>query len=522
MTMKQILWRGAAVAAAAAIFFLAQDRIAPSASAANKPARTVPKLQKDDSPLPKESRGVTSFAPVVKKVAPGVVTVHSSKRVQQSLRSNPFMDDPMLRRFFGNPDEGDSPRRRGGRRAPAREQREEGLGSGVIVSADGYILSNNHVVEGADELQVTMAGGDERYPAKVIGTDPHTDIAVLKIEAKGLKPVTITDSDALQVGDVVLAVGNPFGVGQTVTMGIVSATGRGGFGIVDYEDFIQTDASINMGNSGGALVDAEGRLVGINTAIISPTGGNNGIGFAVPINMARRVMETIIEHGRVTRGYLGVYIQDVDAGLAKKFDLKERAGAMVGGVPKNTPAAAAGLEAGDVITELNGKKVPDSRQLRLWVSQTPPKSKVALKVLRAGRERIVNVTLGELPGEEATLRGPGREAGPAKEKSEALEGVEVGDIDARMRRQFGIDADVRGALVTAVDSESTAAKAGLAAGDVILEIDRKPVKSAQEAIDASEKLSGDEQILLRVWSSSRGGGSRYLVVEPANAAGATK
>jgi serine protease Do len=325
----------------------------------------------------------------------------------------------------------------------------------------------------------------------------------------------MTDSDNLQVGDLVLAVGNPFGVGQTVTMGIVSATGRGNFRIVDYEDFIQTDAAINMGNSGGALVDAEGRLVGINTAIISPTGGSIGLGFAVPINMVRRVMDSIVSEGKVTRGYLGIkFAPEITPGLAKMFGLKDRTGALVDDVMPNSPASKAGLQAGDVITEFNGRKVPDGRQFRLWVSQTAPDSKVTLKILRDGKEQKISPTLGELPTDMAAAPG-GRNRAPAQPKSDALDGVEVADIDQRTRRQMNIPAGVQGALVTSVDPNSTAATAGLKQGDVILEIGKQKVKNSQEAIDLSEKIKSDEQILLRVWSGGpTGGGTRYLVVEP--------
>jgi serine protease Do len=484
--------------------------------AADKPApRTPPQILLNTNALPKDPHGISTFAPVVKRVAPSVVTVHSSKTVRRS--SNSPFNDPMFRRFFGVPDDenGDTPapRGRGGRRAP-REQKEEALGSGVIISADGYILSNNHVVDGADELKVTLNGSDEEYVAEVIGTDSHTDVSVLKINAKNLPPITMTDSDHLQVGDVVLAVGNPFGVGQTVTMGIVSAVGRGQFGIVDYEDFIQTDAAINMGNSGGALVDAEGRLVGINTAIISPTGGSIGLGFAVPINMARHVMDSLIESGKVSRGYLGLKLApEISPAMAKKFGLKDRSGALVDDVMPNTPAAKAGLQPGDVVVEFNGKKVPDQRQLRLWASQTTPNSKVSLKVLRDGKEMKFTPTLGELPAEVlASTTTPER---PVQKKSDALDGVEVADLDRAARRQAGIPASVQGALVTAVDASSTAAEAGLKQGDVILEIDRKKIRNAQEAIDISDKLSADQSILLRVWSGGRNGGtSRYLIVEP--------
>jgi serine protease Do len=479
-------------------------------------ARTPPKVTINTNALPTDTK-VTSFADVVKKVAPSVVTIYSTKTVRQELQMNPFFNDPFFRRFFGGPDEDEEavPLPRGRRPMPRqREQTQQSLGSGVIISADGYILSNNHVVEGADEVKVAFSESEDEYIAKVIGADPQTDISVLKIDANDLKPITMTDSDRLQVGDVVLAVGNPFGVGQTVTMGIVSATGRGRFGIVDYEDFIQTDAAVNRGNSGGALVDAAGRLVGINTAIISPTGGSIGIGFAVPINMARGVMNSIVQYGKVTRGYLGVFIQDLTPGLARQFNLKDRSGALVGGVPEGTPAAKAGLQPGDVITEFNGRKVPDSRQLRLWVSQTPPNTKATFKLLREGKERTVTTTLGELPTEVAG--GPaGRRSSPAVPKSDALDGVEVTDLDQRTRRQLEIPSNVQGAIVTAVDPASTSAEAGLRQGDVIVEINRQKVANAQEAIELSEKLKSDEQILLRVWSGGRaGGGTRYIVVEP--------
>lgn len=506
------------------VFLLAQRFGTVTIQAAEKnPPRGAPNIIVNSNALPKDTRGITSFAPVVKRVAPSVVTIYSSKTVRQNLQSNPLFNDPLFRRFFGVPDEDEetpTPRGRGGRRSPRetnpqREMKEQSLGSGVIISADGFILSNNHVVEGADEVKVALGGTDEEFVAKVIGTDPQTDVSVLKIDAKNLQPITMTDSEHLQVGDIVLAVGNPFGIGQTVTMGIVSATGRGFHSmILDYEDFIQTDAAINEGNSGGALVDADGRLVGINTAIISPSGGNLGIGFAVPVNMARHVMDSLIREGKVTRGYLGVYPQDVTPQLQKFFKLKERRGTIVGSILENSPAAKAGIQRGDVILEFNGRKIPDARQFRLWVSQTPPNSKATFKILHDGKERTVTTTLGELPTETAS--GPsGRNRPPAQPKSDALDGVEVNDIDARTRRQMNIPNTIQGAIVTAVDPASSAAESGLKQGDVIAEINRQPVKNAQDAIDLSNKIKSDEQILLLVWSgNARGGGTHYLVVEP--------
>ena len=492
----------------------------PAHAAEKAPTHPAPEIVLKTNALPQDTRGLTSFAPVMKRVGPSVVTIYSSKKVAPESSANPF-SDPLFRRFFGGNEDEDTPAvpappGRGRRRAPRqREQTEQSVGSGVIISADGYILSNNHVVESADEVKISLNGSDEEYVAKIIGTDPNTDISVLKIEATNLPPITMTDSDHLQVGDVVLAVGNPFGVGQTVTMGIVSATGRGQFGIVDYEDFIQTDAAINPGNSGGALVDAGGRLVGINTAIISETGGSMGIGFAVPVNMARRVMDSIIQFGKVTRGFLGISLApEITAQLAKKFGLKNRSGALVNDVVTGTPAARAGVQPGDVVLEFNGRKVPDSRQFRLWVSQTPPNTRVSLKVIREGAERSFNLTLGQLPGD--TLAGePGRGRSETAPKPDALDGVEVGDLDARTRRQMSVPANVQGALVSAVDPDSTSAEAGLREGDIIQEINRQKVKNAQEAIDLSEKLRSDQSTLLRVWSARGGnGGSQYLVVEP--------
>jgi len=480
MTMKRAFISGVLFSTTAGALLLAFQQFGTNISrAAEKTTpRSMPKIVLNTNTLAKDTGGITSFAPMVKHVAPSVVTIYSSKTVR--LQSNPFFNDPLFRRFFGGPDEeeetpaprGSRPNRRGAPR-PFEEREQQGVGSGVIVSTDGYILSNSHVVEEADQVKVTLSGSDDEYIAKVIGTDPQTDISVLKIDAKELTPITMTDSDQLQVGDVVLAVGNPFGVGQTVTMGIVSATSRGfGNQILDYEDFIQTDASINPGNSGGALVDAGGRLVGINTAIISPSGGNLGIGFAVPINMARHVMDSLISYGKVTRGYVGVMLApEISPGLAKKFGLKDRTGALVNDVQENSPASKAGLQAGDVITELNGRKVPDSRQLRLWVSQMPPNTKATFKVFRDGKERTVSATLGELRPEMAS--GPaGRSRPSAQPKSDALDGVEVSDLDQRTRRTLGVPSNIQGALVTSVDPSSTAAEAGLKQGDVILEIDR--------------------------------------------------
>jgi serine protease Do len=466
-------------------------------------ASALPQLNIETNAVPHNANALASFAPIVKKVAPSVVTIYSTRMVRDDPR-NPLLSDPFFRRFFGQDEDEEMPRRGRGR----RPHQEQGLGSGVIISSDGYILSNYHVVEDADDVTVGFVEGGQRLKAKVIGTDPQTDISVLKVQSTNLMPVTITDSAKLQVGDLVLALGNPFGVGQTVTMGIVSAVGRGGFGIVDYEDFIQTDASINPGNSGGALIDAQGRLVGINTAIVSGGGGNVGIGFSVPVNMARTIMERIIQDGKVVRGYLGVYIQPITPELAKEFNVPTQSGALVGGVSPEGPAAKAGFQAGDVITEFNGTKITDSRNLRLMVAQSKPATKATFKLLRNGKEKTVSTTLGELPTEK--IASSGESERPNARKAEGLTGVEVSDLDARTRRQMSVPSDVRGAVVTSIEADSRAYETGLRVGDIILEINRQKVSSARELTDISRKLKGG-RALLRVWSR---GGSRFLVIEP--------
>jgi len=498
-TSMKMISRSSRKAALAALYSAAVCSMGGGFPASEAQA-AAPKLNIQQAPISHATKQATSFAPIVKKSAPSVVSVYTTKTIRETALRGPF-EDPVLRYFFGDPGDGQRDR--------PRQRQEQGMGSGVVVSEDGYILTNNHVVDGADNVRVLFANGDKKeYEAKVVGTDPPSDIAVLKIEAKQLPALPITDSDNLEVGDLVIAIGNPLGVGQTVTTGIVSAKGRGGFGIVDYEDFIQTDASINPGNSGGALVDAEGRLVGVNTAIISRTGGNQGIGFAVPINMARVVMEQLIRNGRFKRGFLGVSIQPVTPELARVLNLSGETGALVGGVSPNTPAQAAGLREGDVIVEFNGKKVTDDRQFRLMVSQTPPDTKVALKAIRDGKEKSFSTTLAELPANDLAARGvPGA---PAR-KGDALDGVQLNNLDSRARQQLDIPANVRGALVTDVEPGSPAASAGLRPGDVIVEVNRRPVNDADDAVTQSRPLK-DGSVLLRVWSQGR---SRYVVVDTA-------
>ena len=456
------------------------------------------KVPLDESQISREGLPRGSYAGIIQKVAPGVVKIVTTTRQKNvSFRDFPGFEDPFWRRFFGGPS---------GRAFPPQElgpQVEHGVGSGVIVTQDGYILTNNHVVDGASEVEVTLADGRE-FSAKVVGRDPKSDIAVVKIDAKDLPTVPMADSSNVQVGDVVLAIGNPFGVGQTVTEGIVSAKNRGNVGIEDYEDFIQTDAAINPGNSGGALVDIDGRLIGINTAILSRSGGSQGVGFAVPTDLARSVMESLVQYGHVTRGYLGVMIQNVTPALAQEFKLKDSRGALIGEVVPQGPAEKAGFKPGDVVMSFDGKKVTESRQLQLQVAQTKPGTTVPVEIMRNGDSKTLEVTVKQLPGDENLA-----EAQNGETDTGTLNGVAVSDLDQQTRDQFHLPRNVQGAVITQVDPASAAADAGLRPGVVIQEINHHPVKNANEAIQLTENAS-DKKTLLRIWEN---GGSHYVVVD---------
>lgn len=434
-----------------------------------------PQLSIDPTPVSEgKSSTLVSYADIVEPVQKAVVSVYSSKIVAQRAAPN-----PLLRQFF--PDMPDQ----------VRERKEEGMGSGVIVTADGYIITNNHVVEGADELSVLLP--DEReFKAKLIGADPKTDVAVIKIEAENLPTVTLADSDKIRVGDVVFAMGNPLGVGQTVTMGIVSAKGRNKLGLLEnvqgYEDFIQTDAAINMGNSGGALIDARGRLVGINSAIVSTTRGNIGIGFAIPVNLAASIMHSLIETGTVARGYLGVFTESVTPELAESLGLpKDTKGVAITDITPDSPAEKAMLKRTDIILAVNGRAIMSLEDLRLTIAQSIPGSKVNLSILRDGKGQTIEVTLGTL----------------TEKPNELLAGVEATKLTDDERRRLNVDSRVTGLVITNVDAKSPYADR-LAPNVVIIEINRMPVT---DVASAKELLRPGERNLLLIYYR---GGYRYV------------
>ncbi len=444
---------------------------------------------------PETAAPAAGFSAIVKKDLPAVVNIATSKIVKVSSGWDAFpFPDP----FFGDQQPGGS---------RPRSEREHALGSGVIVTSDGYILTNNHVVEKATEITVTLSDRRE-FKAKLVGADPKTDVAVLKVDAGSLPSLTFADSSKTQVGDYALAIGNPFGVGQTVTLGIVSATGRGDLGIEDYEDFIQTDAAINPGNSGGALVNSQGDLIGMNTAIISPgSGGSNGVGFAIPSNLVRSVMEQIVTRGKVTRAYLGVTLQPVTPSLAKAFRLTDTKGVLIGDVAPDTPGAHAGLRPGDVILSIDGEPAVDIAHLRLKVSMMAPGSVAALKILRDGTPRDIAVRLGDMPADYGARSSENPEEQPG---TGPLDGVTVRDLTPAIRRSLNLPARTAGVVVTDLDSASPAAAAGLRSGDVIQEVNRQPVGNMQEFRRALSQASNDT-VLLRV---NRGSGAVYLAIGP--------
>ena len=458
-------------------------------------------LKRDDGAVNRGTIEAASFSSVVKRVAPSIVKVTVQMNAHRAAIGPgdlggmfPGLNDPNLRQFFGN------------RLQAAPEVPESGLGSGVIISADGYIVTNNHVVDGAKQVTVTLSDGRE-LTANVVGRDPQTDVAVIKVQAKDLPAITFAPSHNVEVGDRVLAIGNPFGIGETVTTGIVSATGRrAGLGL-KYEDFIQTDAAINPGNSGGALVDVEGRLVGINTAILSHSGGFQGVGLAVPSDLVGNVADNLVAHGKVVRGFIGIGIQDLTPGLADSFGIKSKGGALISDVQPGSPGAKAGLRSGDVITAIDGQPIDSASRLSVSVAETAPGTKLELDVLREGRTERIPVTTVVRGGLD---RSDGDEnAAASTDDQGVLNGVGVADVDGNGRRDLNLPERLSGAVITHVDPESASSRAGLREGDVILEINRQPVTSAKAAVDLCESAAG-RRTLVKLWSH---GSTVYVIVD---------
>ena len=425
----------------------------------------------------------TSYAEIVNRVSASVVTIRTESRARAP-RQFPFMDDPFFRRFFGEP------------LTPAPERRVRGLGSGVIVTADGYILTNHHVIDGAQQLEVDLQGS-RSVTAKLVGSDPPSDLALLKIDEGGLSPLALADSDKVQVGDIVLAIGNPLGIGQTVTLGIISAKGRRtGLSDGSFEDFLQTDAPINRGNSGGALVDSNGDLVGINSQILSPSGGSIGIGFAIPSNMARDVLDQLVKHGKVTRGHLGVVAQPVTEDIAASLRLSNANGVIVSQVQPGSAAERAGLKRGDVILALNGNVVSDANSFRNEIAGTPPGRTVTLRIWRDGNEEELRPTLGELIPEERAAR-PSEESSPERGDSDSGRlGMAVQPLTPALARELGTSADTQGLVVVEVDPSGPAADAGIQRGDVIEQVNQQPVRSVADLRSAIERSGKDPMLLL--------------------------
>jgi len=440
-------------------------------------------------------QGPPSFADLAEQVKHAVVNISTTQVIKESPMNNPFMNpnspfreffgDEFFKRFFGD--------------APRGEMKTHALGSGVVIDESGLILTNNHVVEKASEIKIKLEN-DKEYDAKVVGRDPKTDLALIKVEGvKDLpKPARLGDSDAIRVGDWVIAVGNPFGLGHTVTSGIISAKGRV-IGAGPYDDFLQTDAAINPGNSGGPLYNMNGEVVGINTAIVAQ---GQGIGFAIPINVAKELLPQL-KAGKVIRGWLGIMIQDITPELAKSFDMKETKGALVADVLSDSPAQKAGLKQGDIIVGMNGKPIDDAHTLSRMVAATSPNAKISLKIIRDGKTKEIDVTIGTMPEE-------GTETAPAKKES--AWGLTVQNLTPELAKQFGWEADERGVMISDVEPDSAAAEARLRAGDLIKEVNRQKIQNLRDYKQAIEKAKKDESLLLLI---KRGENTFYVALKPA-------
>lgn len=421
--------------------------------------------------MPSEG-ALLSYHDAIKEPKKSVVNIFTKKVIKQAQNINPLMNDPFFREFFGR-DFGN---------AVPKDRVEKSLGSGVIVTSDGYIITNNHVIESADEVMVVLPDSKNEIQAKIVGADPKTDLAVIKIDAKDLQPIAFADSDKVKEGDVVFAIGNPFGVGETITQGIVSALNKSGIGINDYENFIQTDASINPGNSGGALVDSRGGLIGINTAILSKTGQNNGIGFAIPSTVAKTICKELVEKGKIERGKVGIQMKDMSEKERKYYGSDK--GAMVIDVEKGSPAENAGIKRGDLILKANQLTVTDSASLKNFIGTLEPETPVTFEIIRGGKKIKATVKLQKINDKSINASAA---------SFDLIDGLGIADVTDSLRKKYSLSQQQSGALVVSVKPNSAAAKNGFADGDLIVQIEDKEVSSAQSALDIKQSygdLSG--------------------------------
>lgn len=457
--------------------------------------KDAPAVQNRSNPAT-SSQTIQSYASALGDATKAVVNISTQKQVSNAMPNHPMFDDPFFQQFFGDI-YGQIP----------RDRIDRSLGSGVVISKDGYIITNHHVIEGADKILVSFSGSNNEYTAKVIGSDSRSDLAVIKLNRTNLPVISFADSDKVMVGDIVFAIGNPFGVGETVTQGIVSGLNKSGIGINDYENFIQTDASINPGNSGGALVDSRGALIGINTAILSRTGGNHGVGFAIPSEMVKKIAKQLIEKGSVTRGYLGVGIQDVGEDLKNTYGRRD--GALVISIEPQSPAARAGMLVWDLIIEVNGKKIKSAQELKNTIGMLPPKQQVSIKYIREKQERTAQVTLSELTEEK---RASNQTPLPSNNQSltiSGIDGLSVGELTQNVRRRYQIPNDTQGVIVVEIKRDSPAQKAGFEVGDIISQIEDSTIKGLNDFSAAIAKHKNKNKRIL-VYSRN---GTKTIVIK---------
>lgn len=429
---------------------------------------------------PTSNSVVLTFHGSIKDAKESVVNISTTKVLKQSRELEQMFNHPLFKEFFGR-----------NFRMPDRKRKASSLGSGVIISDNGYIVTNNHVVADADEILVTMPEDDKEYKAEVVGLDPQTDLAVIKIDKKNLKAISFADSQNAKEGDMVFAIGNPFGVGSSVTQGIISALNKSGIGLNHYENFIQTDASINPGNSGGALVDSRGALVGINTAILSRSGGNNGIGFAIPSNMVKQISKSLVEKGKIERGYLGVSIGDLTKDMKEVYTTKH--GALILGIQKDEPAEKAGLKRGDLVTQIDGKKIENANELKNTIGSKLPGEKVEITYERDNKIKNTTVKLDKMNTKDSS--------GVASSTNDFLKGLKLATLNDEMRYNYQISRDVNGVIILDVKEDSKADKFGFKKGDVIMQVEQNLVKNLKELNQAFKKTSRKK---IRVWVSRSG------------------